>query len=70
MKIIKGGAVIAELATRPKNLDCGSRGGIVSIVIDQKDVALAKYASREEASRVQQELCAAYLADADEFHLP
>lgn len=70
MKIYKDGELIADLPSKPKNLDCGCREGVISIVIGNDDVRLAKYSSQEIGGAVQEELCKAYLADAEEFNLP
>lgn len=70
MKIYKGGELITDLPSKPKTLDCGCRGGIVSIIVDGKEVRLAEYVSQERGGAVQDELCKAYLADAEEFNLP
>lgn len=70
MKIYKGGELITELATRPKNLDCGCKGGVVSIVVNNQDVTLAKYSSQERGCEVMKALSQAYLADEEEYTLP
>lgn len=70
MKIFKDGELVAEMPTKPKNLDCGCRGGVVSVVVDNKDVILGKYASQQRASEVMSLISKAYLADEERFDLP
>ena len=70
MKIYKDGELITELSNKPKNLDCGCRGGVVTIVVGDKDIKLATYQTQARASEVMQTLCEAYLTDEEEFNLP
>ena len=70
MKIYKSGELIADMPAKPKNLDCGSKGGIVSVVVANAEIVLAKYQSQERGCEVMKELSNAYLADAEEYHLP
>ena len=70
MKIFKNGELIADMPAKPKNLDCGSKGGIVSVVVANAEIVLAKYASQERGCEVMKAICKAYLADAEEYHLP
>lgn len=70
MKIFKDGELIADMPAKPKNLDCGSKGGIVSVEVANAVVVLVKYASQERGCEVMRALSAAYLADAEEYHLP
>lgn len=70
MKIFKDGELIADMPAKPKHLDCGSKGGIVSVVVANAVVVLAKYASQERGCEVMRAICNAYLADEDEFDMP
>lgn len=70
MKIIKDGELIAEMPAKPKNLDCGSKNGVVSVIVANAEIVLAKYQSQERGCEVMKAICTAYLADEDEFNLP
>lgn len=70
MKIYKDGELIADMPAKPKNLDCGSKGGVVSVVVANAEIVLAKYQSQERGCEVMRAICKAYLADEDEFNLP
>ena len=70
MKIYKDGELIADMPAKPKNLDCGSKGGVVSVTVANAEIVLAKYQSQERGCEVMKAICDAYLADEDEFNLP
>ena len=71
MKIYKDGELIADMPAKPKNLDCGSKCGIVSVVVaNAVEIVLAKYQSQERGCEVMRALSDAYLADAKEYYLP
>ncbi len=70
MKIFKDGKLIVDMPAKPKNLDCGSKGGVVSVVVANAEIVLATYASQEHGCEVMKAICKAYLADAEEYHLP
>ena len=68
MKIIKGGRLIAELPSKPKNFDGGIVKGWLLINIGDREVKLAHYGAG--ASDILRQLRRAYLSDEDEFILP
>lgn len=70
MKIYKEGELIADLPAKPKNLDCGTKCGEVSVTVANAEIVLAKYQSQERSVEVLAAICKAYLADEDEFNLP
>lgn len=70
MKIFKDGELVSTLPAKPKNLDCGSKNGVVSVIVTNVEIVLAKYKSQERGCEVMRALSKAYLADADEFNLP
>lgn len=70
MKIIKGGKLITELPDEPKDFDCMSKRGTISIaVLGVGDVKLGSY-TQERASEVMDALHDAYFANQAEFILP
>lgn len=67
MKIIKGGKLLEELPSEPKNFESVTKGGKVYVVIGVDERFLAAYVSKEKASEVMQSMCKAYLAGDEEF---
>lgn len=70
MKIYKDGEEIAELPSEVKNFECACKDGAISIVINNDEVKLVTYSTRDKASEVATDMLRAYLADAEEFNLP